>query len=198
MSADGSAASAWRGSIHSARRYFRSVVLVSRSDTVPVCYVPSSADARSAEAAGDEAVTLGADVGGAVSYAPSDPHPATSAARPITVTIMRRIWRSAHLRIAEASLRGRTPPDRGFPSSTLLDMPEQAADVGAPGPCDAMADACTSAARRLMMCNMARAHAAWGLGRSADPPARLRPWMIGETLPARVRDVWCRPGEGDP
>lgn len=27
---------------------------------------------------------------------------------------------------------------------------------------------------------------------AADPPGSLRPWPIGETLPARVHDVWCR------
>ncbi|THV30005.1 nucleotidyltransferase domain-containing protein [Glycomyces paridis] len=33
---------------------------------------------------------------------------------------------------------------------------------------------------------------------AADPPGTLRPWEIGETLPADVHDVWCRPGPDRP
>lgn len=33
---------------------------------------------------------------------------------------------------------------------------------------------------------------------AADPPGTLRPWRSGETLPARVHDVWCRPGPTEP
>lgn len=32
----------------------------------------------------------------------------------------------------------------------------------------------------------------------ADPPGSLRPWPIGEDLPASVHDVWCRPTPDDP
>ncbi|WP_306317332.1 MULTISPECIES: nucleotidyltransferase domain-containing protein [unclassified Streptomyces] len=28
---------------------------------------------------------------------------------------------------------------------------------------------------------------------AADPPGSLRPWRPGETLPAGVHDIWCRP-----
>ena len=31
---------------------------------------------------------------------------------------------------------------------------------------------------------------------AADPPGRLRPWPVGETLPAAVHDVWCRRDPG--
>ncbi|WP_067966020.1 nucleotidyltransferase domain-containing protein [Nocardiopsis trehalosi] len=33
---------------------------------------------------------------------------------------------------------------------------------------------------------------------AADPPGRLRPWRVGEELPAGVHDVWCRPGADAP
>lgn len=33
---------------------------------------------------------------------------------------------------------------------------------------------------------------------AADPPGTLRPWPAGETLPAHVHDVWCRPGPDEP
>lgn len=33
---------------------------------------------------------------------------------------------------------------------------------------------------------------------AADPPGTLRPWLPGELLPARVHDVWCRPGPAAP
>ena len=33
---------------------------------------------------------------------------------------------------------------------------------------------------------------------AADPPGRLRPWPVGETLPMSVHDVWCRPDHGSP
>ncbi|MFC6880598.1 MULTISPECIES: nucleotidyltransferase domain-containing protein [Actinomadura] len=33
---------------------------------------------------------------------------------------------------------------------------------------------------------------------AADPPGTLRPWARGERLPARVHDVWCRPGPAAP
>ncbi|RCV54591.1 nucleotidyltransferase domain-containing protein [Marinitenerispora sediminis] len=33
---------------------------------------------------------------------------------------------------------------------------------------------------------------------AADPPGTLRPWAAGETLPAGVHDVWCRPGPAQP
>jgi hypothetical protein len=33
---------------------------------------------------------------------------------------------------------------------------------------------------------------------AADPPGRLRPWRRGETLPAAVHDIWCRPGPAMP
>ena len=32
---------------------------------------------------------------------------------------------------------------------------------------------------------------AWDV-HAADPPGRLRPWLVGETLPLAVHDVWCR------
>ena len=33
---------------------------------------------------------------------------------------------------------------------------------------------------------------------AADPPGTLRPWGAGETLPAAVHDIWCRPGPAEP
>ncbi|MEU2941317.1 nucleotidyltransferase domain-containing protein [Nocardiopsis alba] len=33
---------------------------------------------------------------------------------------------------------------------------------------------------------------------AADPPGTLRPWRVGETLPPRVHDIWCRPGPSAP
>ena len=33
---------------------------------------------------------------------------------------------------------------------------------------------------------------------AADPPGTLRPWPIGERLPATVHDVWLRPAPGEP
>lgn len=33
---------------------------------------------------------------------------------------------------------------------------------------------------------------------AADPPGSLRPWSPGEELPARVHDIWCQPGPGEP
>lgn len=33
---------------------------------------------------------------------------------------------------------------------------------------------------------------------AVDPPGRLRPWAPGETLPARVHDIWCRPAPAEP
>ncbi|HUQ40274.1 MAG TPA: hypothetical protein VM030_08975 [Acidimicrobiales bacterium] len=33
---------------------------------------------------------------------------------------------------------------------------------------------------------------------AADPPGHLRPWPIGEVLPASVHDVWCRPSPSSP
>lgn len=33
---------------------------------------------------------------------------------------------------------------------------------------------------------------------AADPPGTLRPWPIGETLPAGVHDVWCRRSPSSP
>lgn len=40
--------------------------------------------------------------------------------------------------------------------------------------------------------HLVRAHLhAWDV-HAADPPGALRPWPIGETLPASVHDVWCR------
>ncbi|MGZ2357683.1 amino acid transporter [Streptomyces sp. 372A] len=33
---------------------------------------------------------------------------------------------------------------------------------------------------------------------AADPPGTLRPWRPGETLPAGVHDIWCRPGPDEP
>ncbi|MDN3240788.1 nucleotidyltransferase domain-containing protein [Glycomyces tritici] len=33
---------------------------------------------------------------------------------------------------------------------------------------------------------------------AADPPGVLRPWAVGEILPARVHDVWCRPSADAP
>ncbi|WP_330240694.1 nucleotidyltransferase domain-containing protein [Streptomyces sp. NBC_00525] len=33
---------------------------------------------------------------------------------------------------------------------------------------------------------------------AADPPGTLRPWHPGETLPAAVHDLWCRPGPDEP
>lgn len=33
---------------------------------------------------------------------------------------------------------------------------------------------------------------------AADPPGTLRRWAPGELLPARVHDVWCRPGPTEP
>jgi len=37
----------------------------------------------------------------------------------------------------------------------------------------------------------------WDL-HAADPPGTLRPWPLGETLPAAVHDVWCRRGPDEP
>ena len=39
--------------------------------------------------------------------------------------------------------------------------------------------------------------AAWDLW-AADPPGSLRPWPVGEALPAEVHDVWCRRHPGAP
>jgi hypothetical protein len=33
---------------------------------------------------------------------------------------------------------------------------------------------------------------------AAEPPGTLRPWEPGETLPADVHDIWCRPGPSEP
>ncbi|MCG7525587.1 amino acid transporter [Streptomyces sp. OfavH-34-F] len=33
---------------------------------------------------------------------------------------------------------------------------------------------------------------------AADPPGTLRTWHPGETLPAAVHDLWCRPGPDEP
>ncbi|NSC20197.1 amino acid transporter [Streptomyces albus subsp. chlorinus] len=33
---------------------------------------------------------------------------------------------------------------------------------------------------------------------AADPPGTLRRWCPGETLPAGVHDIWCRPGPAGP
>src|SRR5947209_13773902 len=33
----------------------------------------------------------------------------------------------------------------------------------------------------------------WDVHAAINPPGRLRPWPIGETLPPTVHDVWCRP-----
>ncbi|HEX5116308.1 MAG TPA: amino acid transporter [Pseudonocardiaceae bacterium] len=33
---------------------------------------------------------------------------------------------------------------------------------------------------------------------AADPPGVLRPWQPGETLPAHVHDIWCRPTAAQP
>ncbi|WP_217195977.1 nucleotidyltransferase domain-containing protein [Streptomyces buecherae] len=33
---------------------------------------------------------------------------------------------------------------------------------------------------------------------AADPPGTLRRWAPGESLPAPVHDVWCRPGPAEP
>lgn len=33
---------------------------------------------------------------------------------------------------------------------------------------------------------------------AADPPGTLRPWSPGETLPAGVHDIWCRPDPEGP
>jgi len=33
---------------------------------------------------------------------------------------------------------------------------------------------------------------------AADPPGTLRPWQLGEQLPAGVHDIWCRPGADQP
>lgn len=33
---------------------------------------------------------------------------------------------------------------------------------------------------------------------AADPPGTLRPWPVGEALPWRVQDVWCRRHADDP
>jgi hypothetical protein len=33
---------------------------------------------------------------------------------------------------------------------------------------------------------------------AADPPGTLRPWPVGEVLPASVHDVWCRPAVDAP
>jgi hypothetical protein len=33
---------------------------------------------------------------------------------------------------------------------------------------------------------------------AADPPGSLRPWLLGEMLPAHVHDVWCRPDSTAP
>lgn len=33
---------------------------------------------------------------------------------------------------------------------------------------------------------------------AADPPGVLRPWQPGETLPASVHDIWCRPTAAHP
>jgi hypothetical protein len=33
---------------------------------------------------------------------------------------------------------------------------------------------------------------------AADPPGVLRLWRAGETLPAAVHDIWCRPGPSEP
>jgi len=33
---------------------------------------------------------------------------------------------------------------------------------------------------------------------AADPPGTLRPWPVGETLPADVHDIWVRRSAGDP
>lgn len=38
---------------------------------------------------------------------------------------------------------------------------------------------------------------AWDV-HAADPPGSLRPWPIGEVLPAAVHDVWCRPEPSAP
>lgn len=37
----------------------------------------------------------------------------------------------------------------------------------------------------------------WDL-HAADPPGHLRPWRRGETLPAGVHDLWCRPTPDSP
>lgn len=37
----------------------------------------------------------------------------------------------------------------------------------------------------------------WDL-QAADPPGRLRPWPVGETLPGHVHDVWCREAPDSP
>jgi hypothetical protein len=42
-----------------------------------------------------------------------------------------------------------------------------------------------------------RALAGWDW-QAADPPGTLRPWRLGEVLPADVHDIWCRPGPGEP
>lgn len=39
--------------------------------------------------------------------------------------------------------------------------------------------------------------AGWDL-HAADPPGALRPWLPGETLPAHVHDIWCRPTPAAP
>lgn len=33
---------------------------------------------------------------------------------------------------------------------------------------------------------------------AADPPGALRPWHVGERLPAHVHDIWCRPDADQP
>jgi hypothetical protein len=33
---------------------------------------------------------------------------------------------------------------------------------------------------------------------AADPPGTLRPWPVGEALPAEVHDIWCRRDESSP
>ena len=38
---------------------------------------------------------------------------------------------------------------------------------------------------------MQQALRGWDL-HAADPPGALRPWQVGEVLPARVHDIWCR------
>ena len=39
--------------------------------------------------------------------------------------------------------------------------------------------------------------AGWDL-HAADPPGTLRPWPVGEELPAHVHDIWCRRSPADP